>query len=117
MTSDIKTLQVYETHSFKYLENVTKEHPSKTLKYFAANLPKKSNVLDYGCGPGLSAEYLANLGHKVIAFDASQNMLELVPLGGINETNLCKLKTVKCTSFACLTPIKKKPAKIINRLF
>ena len=79
MTCDIKTLQVYETQSSKYLENVTKEHPSKTLKYFAANLPKKSNVLDYGCGPGLSAEYLANLGHSIIAFDASQNMLELVP--------------------------------------
>ena len=79
MTSDIKTLQVYQTQSSKYLENVTKEHPSKTLKYFAANLPKKSNVLDYGCGPGLSDEYLANLGHSVIAFDASENMLELVP--------------------------------------
>ena len=79
MTSDIKTLQVYETQSSKYLENVTKEHPSKTLKYFAANLPKKSSVLDYGCGPGLSAEYLANLGHSVIAFDASPKMLELVP--------------------------------------
>ena len=79
MTSDIKTLQVYETQCSKYLENVKKEHPSKTLKYFAANLPKKSNVLDYGCGPGLSAEYLANLGHSVIAFDASPNMLELVP--------------------------------------
>ena len=79
MTCDIKTLQVYETQSSKYLENVKKDHPSKTLKYFAANLPKKSNVLDYGCGPGLSAEYLANLGHSVIAFDASKNMLELVP--------------------------------------
>ena len=79
MTCDIKTLQVYETQSSKYLENVTKEHPSKTLKYFAANLPRQSNVLDYGCGPGLSAEYLANLGHSVTAFDASQNMLELVP--------------------------------------
>ena len=79
MTTDIKTLQVYETQSSKYLENITKEHPSKTLKYFAANLPKKSNVLDYGCGPGLSAEYLANLGHNVIAFDASQSMLDLVP--------------------------------------
>ena len=79
MTSDIKTLQVYEAQSSKYLENVTKEHPPKPLKYFAANLPKKSNVLDYGCGPGLSAEYLANLGHSVIAFDASKNMLELVP--------------------------------------
>jgi len=79
MTSDVKTLQVYETQSSKYLENIIKEHPSKTLRYFAANLPNKSNVLDYGCGPGLSAEYLANLGHNVVAFDASQNMLELVP--------------------------------------
>ena len=79
MTFDIKTLRVYETHSFKYLENVTKEHPSKTLKYFATLLPEKSNILDYGCGPGLSAEYLANLGHNVMAFDASDNMLELVP--------------------------------------
>ena len=79
MTCDIKTLQVYETQSSKYLENVKREHPSKTLKYFAANLPKESNVLDFGCGPGLAAEYLANLGHSVTAFDASQNMLELVP--------------------------------------
>ncbi len=79
MTADIKTLKVYETQSFEYLENITKEHPSESLKYFAARLPKVSNVLDYGCGPGLSAEYLANLGHNVIAFDASRSMLELVP--------------------------------------
>jgi SAM-dependent methyltransferase len=79
MTYDTKTLQVYEAQSSDYLENVIKEHPSKTLKYFEANLPEKSYVLDYGCGPGLSAEYLANLGHNVTAFDASQNMIALVP--------------------------------------
>jgi SAM-dependent methyltransferase len=79
MTYDTKTLQVYEAQSSDYLENVIKEHPSKTLKYFEANLPEKSYVLDYGCGPGLSAEFLANLGHNVTAFDASQNMIELVP--------------------------------------
>ena len=79
MTYDMKTLQVYETQSSDYLENVTKEHPSKTLKYFESNLPEKSYVLDYGCGPGLCAEYLANLGHNVTAFDASQNMIQLVP--------------------------------------
>jgi SAM-dependent methyltransferase len=79
MTYDMKTLQVYETQSSDYLENVTKEHPSKTLKYFETNLPGESYVLDYGCGPGLCAEYLANLGHNVTAFDASQNMVQLVP--------------------------------------
>ena len=79
MTSDIKTVHIYETQSSDYLANISKEHPHKTLKYFAENLHKKSNVLDYGCGPGLAAEYLANLGHNVTAFDASQNMIELVP--------------------------------------
>ena len=41
----------------------------------------------------------------------------LVPLGGINISNLTKLKMVRSNSFALLSEIKKKPAKIINRLF
>ena len=35
MTSDIKTVQIYETKSSEYLANISKEHPHKTLKYFA----------------------------------------------------------------------------------
>lgn len=42
---------------------------------------------------------------------------ELVPLGGINAKNLSKLNSVLSQSFACLSAIKKKPAKFINRLF
>ena len=42
---------------------------------------------------------------------------DLVPLGGINLSNLNKLKTVKSSSFALLSEIKKKPAKLFNRLF
>ena len=42
---------------------------------------------------------------------------ELVPLGGINADNLSKLNSVLSHSFACLSAIKKKPAKLINRLF
>ncbi len=42
---------------------------------------------------------------------------ELAPLGGINENNLSKLNTILSNSFACLSAIKKKPAKFINRLF
>ena len=57
------------------------------------------------------------LGVQKFNLISLRNVLELVPLGGINETNLGKMKTVKSTSFACLTAIKKKPAKIINRLF
>ena len=43
--------------------------------------------------------------------------IKKIALGGINEKNLCKMKSVLSSSFACLSAIKKKPAKIINRLF
>ncbi len=42
---------------------------------------------------------------------------KLVPLGGIRSENLNKLNMVICDSFAILSEVKKKPAKIINRLF
>ena len=43
--------------------------------------------------------------------------VELIPLGGINIDNLLAMNVVNCNSFACLSAIKKKPAKLINRLF
>ena len=42
---------------------------------------------------------------------------KLIPLGGIKEQNLNKLNSVLCEGLAILSEIKKKPAKIINRLF
>ena len=47
----------------------------------------------------------------------NQFRIDLVPLGGIRVHNLNKLKIVNSSSAAILTSIKKKPAKIINRLF
>jgi len=41
----------------------------------------------------------------------------LVPLGGIKISNLKKMKCVNSEGLALLSEIKKKPAKIINRLF
>ena len=41
---------------------------------------------------------------------------DLVPLGGINLSNLNKLHSVKSNSFALLSEVKKKPAKIFSRL-
>jgi len=42
---------------------------------------------------------------------------DLIALGGIRFSNLNKMKFVKCKAFAISTEVKKKPAKIINRLF
>ena len=41
----------------------------------------------------------------------------LIPLGGINSTNLSNLNMVNSKGFAVMSEIKKKPAKIISRLF
>tara|TARA_Y100000591_G_C21603026_1_gene578977 strand:+ start:233 stop:805 length:573 start_codon:yes stop_codon:yes gene_type:complete len=41
----------------------------------------------------------------------------LIPLGGINHKNLNSLNSVKCIGFALMSEIKKKPTKIISRLF
>ena len=57
------------------------------------------------------------LGVRKFNIISLRSKTELVPLGGINEKNLCKMSTVKSNSFACLSAIKKKPVKIINRLF
>ena len=58
-----------------------------------------------------------HLGVQKFNILSLRSKAELVPLGGINIKNLSKLNTVLAQSFACLSAIKKKPAKFINRLF
>ena len=41
---------------------------------------------------------------------------KIIPLGGINNSNLNKLKIIKSEGLAILSEIKKKPAKSISRL-
>jgi hypothetical protein len=43
--------------------------------------------------------------------------IKLVSLGGIRTENITALNMLKSKHIALLTEIKKKPAKIINRLF
>ncbi len=42
---------------------------------------------------------------------------KLIPLGGINLSNLGKLNNVNSDCFAIMSEVKKKPAKIFSRLF
>ena len=57
------------------------------------------------------------LGINKFNFYASNIFKNTVALGGINTSNINKIKIVKCDSFALMTEIKKKPAKIFSRLF
>ena len=53
----------------------------------------------------------------VVKFNLTKNFYNIVPLGGIRIGNLNKLKIVNCNSFAVLSELKKKPAKLFSRLF
>ena len=70
-------------------------------KLFPVDYDRKSSFLD------------------IIKFNEYSNKFrtKLVPLGGIKVKNLNKLKYVNCEAFAILSEVKKKPAKIIRRLF
>ena len=62
----------------------------------------------------LKRSFMGIIKFNLIRLSRKEN---LVPLGGINLSNLNKLKMVKSNSFALLSEIKKKPAKLFNRLF
>ena len=63
--------------------------------------------------------YKDKKGHVgIIKFNLLNNYSQcLVPLAGIKRHNLLKLNLITARSFAILSEIKKKPAKIISRLF
>ena len=46
-----------------------------------------------------------------------KNYRNLIPLGGIHLNNLNSLNSINCEGFALMSEIKKKPTKIISRLF
>ena len=71
----------------------------------------------------LSKLFLVNYDKKapylgVVKFNSNLIINKnLIPLGGINIKKLNSLRNVNSEGFALLSEVKKKPAKIINRLF
>ncbi len=77
MTSDPKTLSVYDDQAQEYAQLTQAEQASKIMITFAQDIPKGGRILDYGCGPGYAAAYFASLGYHVDAFDGSSEMVAL----------------------------------------
>ena len=74
MTIDPKTIAIYDEKTNEYAA-MTEGVPHDLLR-FHDYLPSGGRILDYGCGPGTSAAYLAKQGHIADAFDASEKMVE-----------------------------------------
>ncbi len=69
------------------------QNPQRILKNYVKPGMK---VLDFGCGPGMFAIELVDLGAEVIAADLQQEMLDIIK-GNISDTSFEKnIKLVKC---------------------
>ena len=89
-------------HNFKEIATKIKQGCSSILfsKLFLVDYDKKSSYLG------------------IIKFNRYLNIFnKLIPLGGIKNENLHQLNLLSSDGFALLSEIKKKPTKIISRLF
>ena len=83
MTADHETLNVYDAEAETYEARVA-EKSAPGLQEFLVKLPEGADVLDLGCGPGMSSVEFQNAGHLVDAVDGSAAMVERALANGVN---------------------------------
>jgi ubiquinone/menaquinone biosynthesis C-methylase UbiE len=71
------TIKSYDEIAKKYYEEWFHRPPTDILELFLEHIPKKSDVLDVGCGPGHHALYLSKRNHNVIGIDLSKAILDI----------------------------------------
>jgi len=69
------------------------QSPKKILRNY---VKKGMKVLDFGCGPGMFAMGMVDLGAEVIAADLQQEMLDLLKENIEKTSYEKKIKLVKC---------------------
>ena len=87
---DKKVKQIYDNMSKVYDKARVMDYYNKTLETIT-NLIKKKNIdiLDIGCGTGMYSIELSKLGHKVIATDFSEEMINKAKLNSKINNEKC----------------------------
>ena len=78
--TDLETISVYNSKSHEYAKMTGSSKPSKHLQTFMAKVRDGGTVLDLGCGPGNAAAFMSSNGFKVIATDASAEMVKVAKI-------------------------------------
>lgn len=77
MSADRETLQVYGRKVADYARMARRTATDPRLAAFIDAMPAGGHVLDLGCGPGLAAAEMARRGLRVLATDATPEMVAL----------------------------------------
>ncbi len=64
----------YDTHADSFVLQTVNVDMTPLYARFLAHLPEKARILDAGCGSGRDAKAFLNVGHDVVAMDASIEM-------------------------------------------
>ncbi|QXT39726.1 class I SAM-dependent DNA methyltransferase [Gymnodinialimonas ceratoperidinii] len=82
--SDDKTISVYETRAESYAGMGITPTQAEALEVFTAALPAAADILDLGCGPGLHARAMMELGHRVDGIDATPAFVDAAVSRGVS---------------------------------
>ena len=71
------TIEFYDTHAHDFFQRTKAVDMSRLYEPFLAMVPSGGHILDAGCGSGRDAKAFFELGYRVTAFDASQELVKL----------------------------------------
>ncbi len=117
---DIST-NYYDANAEVFSNSTQQLNMDSLYELFLPNLPPNSIILDAGCGSGRDSLNFKNLGHKVVAFDASAKMVEIAKRHFGENVLLLSFQDVDWVNYfdgiwACASllhvPIQEMPATI-----
>lgn len=70
------TIKYYDENAEAFVRQTVNADLSALYSRFLSELPNHSRLLDAGCGSGRDTRAFRNLGHEVVAIDASEKMVK-----------------------------------------
>ena len=72
-----KTIEYYNNNASKFVEGTVDVEFTEMQEKFLNCLPRKGQILDFGCGSGRDTKYFLDKGYLVDAMDGSEKMCEM----------------------------------------
>ena len=120
----LKTDGIYLSSYNNSLKFLSLKNSKFTIIGSAHNLREIANKIKQGCETILMSKLFVvdyNINAPYLGIVKFNNFLKinknLIPLGGIKQNNFNTLKIINAEGIALMSEIKKKPTKIISRLF